>query len=109
MTPEEIIKGNRTLAFFDDNEIVENWDLTKDCHVEKLRYHKSYDWLHPVWVKFRDLDIWKLQSYQKLDFWNLYQRIAYALLYKTVLDAFKILVEAIEWYNSIKGKENGNN
>lgn len=80
--------------------------LTYDRAPEPL-YSKSYDWLMPVWYKFRDLhkgintqvllDIHK--DYRKeigntiLNSWDSSEGCA---------EACKLLAQAIEWYNANK-------
>jgi len=72
--------------------------------IEDLKYHISYDWLMPVWVKFRDLEN-EIVDYQfnKLAFYVLKAKIKDLLTEKdTPIEAFEELAKAIEWYNTIK-------
>lgn len=67
--------------------------------VDALKYYNSYDWLFPVWVKFRDL-----KNIDKIKFFNLWhsvekERIKIFLTESnTPKNAFTALAEAIKWY-----------
>lgn len=81
---------NKVIAEFDNYDIVEGLDLN-----DQLHYHESYDWLMPVWVKFRDL-------YPKDRGTHSYHchKICGIILNSGTSEAFEELYKAIEWYNS---------
>ena len=60
LTVEQIRNGNKVLGNFDGwiTPPDVNPDLGKKGNrltsYENLKYHTSYDWLMPVWVRFRD-------------------------------------------------------
>ncbi len=67
-----------------------------------MQYHKSYDWLMPVWFKFRDLK--KDKEFVKNNFIEFSCKkniIADSILEKSISEAHKLLYEAITWYNQL--------
>jgi hypothetical protein len=86
----KIEEGNRVLAEFEGN--------TND----RVFYHDSYDWLMPVWVKFRELRF--DDSKQRARFAKRRQDIRYAMTEGTVPELFAALVEAVRWWNEVKKK-----
>lgn len=71
---------------------------------DTLEYSTSYDWLMPVWHKFRDLKLdLDLHDYQA------YKRYWYELTNdiprKPIADVCSLLAEGIRWYNSTQNKE----
>lgn len=72
------------------NNRFENWD--------DVAYHTDYNWLHRVWVKFRDLT-------KKLEDASLAYRLCMiraAITDGTPEEAFLELGKAIEWYFNLK-------
>ena len=78
------------------NALEDNFGDILECE-----YHSSYEWLMPVWKKFRDLDI-KEDGYNKLAHMVHCGKIRIALCDETIKETFELLSEAIEWYNTIK-------
>lgn len=68
--------------------------------VAKLKYHTSWDWLHPVWVKFRDLKFTEETS-MKLHL-NYVARLSQNMVYDTIAEFHYRLYIAITWYNQQK-------
>lgn len=62
-----------------------------------LRYHCSWDWLQPVWVKFRDLKFQE-ETHMKLHL-NYVARLAQDIAYGTIDEFHHNLHIAITWYN----------
>lgn len=64
-------------------------------------YTKSYDNLMPAWVRFRDL---KFDQFQQpvLGYSERLWACEYAILRKSITEAFDELVKGIEWYESLK-------
>ena len=65
-----------------------------------LRYHCSWDWLCPVWVKFRDLKFSE-ETTMKLHL-NYVARIAQDIAYGAVGEFHRSLYNAITWLNQQK-------
>lgn len=84
-----------------------HWDFTewgKACwNSDGFRYHDSFDWLMPVWYKFKELKC--PEPYQ--DHWNKlgeFKRVVgQAILHHgpTPSEACRLLAEGIRWYNTI--------
>jgi len=94
MTRHEIQLGRMILAGFIEDERDEKY----------LKYNISRDALWPVWERFRDLkpisevpDI--IQHCKYID------RIARSLAYESIEKTFSLLVEAVEWYQKMKGEK----
>lgn len=67
-----------------------------------LRYHCSWDWIHPAWVKFRDCKF-NEETAMKLHL-NYVARIAQQIAYGTIEEFHHNLYIAITWYNENKKK-----
>lgn len=65
-----------------------------------VKYHTSYDWLIPVWVKFRELRFDDVEHQFKHS--ELKSLIGWMLVNGTIETTFTELGKAIEWYNSLK-------
>lgn len=104
MTPQEITHYSELMARFEGleltgNKVIIGWDLTNKPFLSDTNYHKSYDWLHRVWVKFRDLD----QRHWNKPEWHLHKaQIITAIIDSPIEEAFLELGKAVEWYNSQK-------
>lgn len=87
----------------------DNENATIEYHTFEpdLKYHSSWDWLHPAWDKFRDLSF--RGNIKNIFTHSIYRdRISKAISWGgTVTDAFKELVEAIKWYNSQTSPDRG--
>jgi hypothetical protein len=69
---------------------------------DTLEYSTSWDWLMPVWYKFRDLGIDNLtpDEYEMLrGYWNI---ISLSIPLHPIASVFAKLVEAVKWYNTVK-------
>jgi len=130
MTQEEINKYSVLMAEFigieETNIELSKWRLTNSpyskiftkSHSKYLDFDKSYDWLIPVWVKFRDLYLHQvnpkyniLETKEKLKQdviddilkWdNLKTELRRFITDEPIEKAFEELGKAIEWYNTIK-------
>lgn len=71
-----------------------------DYALNKLKYHTSYDWLHRVWEKFRDLKF--EDKIQDNDHTQWLMSIEIKLCYKSITEAFLELGKGLEWYYSLK-------
>ncbi len=75
---------------------------------EKFEFHTSWNWLMPVWYKFKELKYPVRSSLASGQFYSLfldYQRqIVKAITHSgpSPSEACKLLAEGIRWYNSIK-------
>lgn len=68
---------------------------------DELDFHKRADWLIHVWYKFRDLAV----SEENEDkFWDHRELICSAFSSGTFTNLYDSLVNAVQWYNSIKQK-----
>lgn len=69
--------------------------------VEGLKYHSNWNWLIPVWIKFRDLPYLRIK--EVLEHAEYMEYIQRAICQnETPSEAFEALVKGIIWYNSIK-------
>lgn len=72
-------------------------------NVNNLKYHSSWDWVHPVWEKFRDLTPFK-KSHQR---WN-HERhkdiISLALSHGTIEMVHESLYKGIKWFNKVNNQ-----
>lgn len=84
----------------------ERWSKDDERDLCSLNYDESYDWLMPVWRKFRDLNTPVLWGDNLSKFHNMSKEIARSIVCENTPDkAFDLLVEAVEWYNSINDKK----
>ena len=124
LTEQEIREGCLLLAEFDGmiylNELSNKYpngilvydDEENDeiFEPDDLEYHTSYDWLMPVWVKFRDMEseLNKLNVFAIMeDFIYHFYMVERALTRSKLLvpiQAFRALVSAVKWLNSIDNK-----
>jgi hypothetical protein len=58
-------------------------------------YHLSFDWIIPVWYKFRDLQINDHQH------WFFCEHVKEALCNKTLDDVYNVLGDALMWYKGL--------
>ena len=117
LTEQEIREGSEILALFegsnfcnDDIETYPNgyfiFEDTGAIESKDMVYHTSYGWLMPVWVKFRE----KLSEYRTFEpnegvqAANHVTTLETNILYGTKSEAFRALVSAVKWYNSIEKK-----
>lgn len=72
--------------------------------VNSLKYHSSWDWLMPVWVKFRTLNYDYSNGVKRDDLKKQHEDfrelILGALEIGSITMTFKYISEAIQWYNS---------
>lgn len=69
-----------------------------------FRYHIQYNWLMPVYCKFRDLPIADLV--RRHEHKQIMQPIKYALTHGTIEQLFIELTAAIKWYNNLSQNRN---
>ncbi len=113
MSNKEILEGNKIIAHWmgykpydngDKNFNPEDWYCGNGivyAQYKDLNYHASIDWLHPVWVKWRDIN--HFQGGNDFQTWQDFkQDICYKIMYRSVEEGFNELVKAITWYQSIK-------
>ena len=75
---------------------LENQDM---CFIEDLKFHSSYDWIHPVVVKINELIGFKTID-ECTDFENHMFTIIFGMKFRTPIEeVFGICVEFIKWYN----------
>lgn len=86
MTVQE---GNKIIERFMDNECAPGWSSF---------YHLKWDWLMPVWYKFRDLQI-NDETKRKLHT-NYVARLVQDLAYGTINEFHHNITIALTWYNS---------
>lgn len=106
----EASEMKRVIAIFDGFEFVNDApeDYPKGYYthkelgfltIEEMGYDCSYQWLMPVWVKFRDLKFedfkYQIEHSERKDI------IGLAILYGEINIAFERLSEAITWYNQL--------
>jgi hypothetical protein len=83
------------------------WGRKETMPVNELKYHSSWDWIHPVWVKFRDLKFTE-ETPMKLHL-NYMARLAQDIAYGTIEEFHHNLHIAIQWYNKQKEAANDTN
>jgi hypothetical protein len=88
--------AHRRSDFFRDNPVEV---FTK--HWEFPRYLTSWNWLMPVWYKFRDLKM-DLALHDYKTYKQHWYELANDIPRKPIEHVFKALVEAIKWYNTVK-------
>lgn len=71
---------------------------------EDMRYHSSWDWLMPVWGKFRALKFIE-ETTMKLHL-NYVARLAQDIAYGTIEEFHHNMHIAIQWYNKHKEANN---
>lgn len=92
MDTAHVAQGNRVLEAFMTNGA--------NAKVKGIPYHESYDWLMPVWVKFRELEFDNMGH--KINHAHHKQAITYKMAYGTLPELYEALVKAVEWVNSLK-------
>ena len=111
------LKNNKTKKqklIDDSNELIaifDGWELVEEDMVQKfkkngfwlynseLRYHSKWDYLIPIWYKFRDLRIEDLKA--EIEHSGFKLNISYCICYRDIDSAFQAIVSGIQWYNSI--------
>lgn len=98
---KQIIEGNAFIkAFYTKDHVRGQFGRVLSAH--EYKYFYSYDWIMPVFFKFRDLVITDESLFIQHDYWI--KKVVEALKYGDVEDkpskAFFVLIQAITWYNS---------
>ena len=76
----------------------ESFDVVND-----IPYQTSYDWIFPVWIKFRDIDSFTIEEYKnRIEYISCKNKIADLIPYISIDKLYEKLVQGITWYNSIK-------
>ena len=108
MTHEEktrIIAEFDGCEFHNDDEFYEHGYFLKDTsmvplEINELEYDLSYDWLMPVWHKFRDLRFRSINDQFTHSHYK--ESIIKEIANGNEETLFNALAEAIEWYNTTK-------
>lgn len=104
------IESNRIITEFDKLQINSEIPDTffKDGFmygISSLQYHSSWDWIMPVWIKFRDIDISEESDAIKNNMHKWINCLEKELCSADVpYDIFNSLATAIQWYNNYKRK-----
>lgn len=91
--------GNKLISEFMGilTEVKGNFLYTSIHWGSKLtQYHTSFDWLMPVWFKFRDMEA-PPEQWLKHEEWK--EVIARAITFGDINLAHSRLVDGIAWYN----------
>jgi hypothetical protein len=72
------------------------------CVAAYLHYHSNWEWLIPVWYKFRDLRFDDAKSQFKHADFKL--NISYCICYRDIQSAFQSIISGIQWYNQLNKK-----
>jgi len=95
---KEIIEGNKIISLFMRPENKKK-GLTDEAY-GLLEYHSSWDWLMPVYIKFKNLDI------KDVSFRGQHKQVCASfgngILSGDINNAFNDAVMAIKWYNQNK-------
>ena len=69
---------------------------------EQMSFNTSFDWLMPVWAKFRDLagDTYRGIEHQMM-YINIVQKLSRQISRISIEEFFKQMVLAVKWHNSI--------
>ena len=109
---QEILEGDKIIAEFVDCKIEGDSikrmskyysfprTMARTIHIDDLEYHSSWDWIMPVWYKFRDLKF-NEETASKLHL-NYVARLAQGLAYGTIEEFFHNMQIAIKWHNKTK-------
>lgn len=86
--------------YFNIKEVPLNED-GMDWHSEyDLEFHSSWDWLIPSWVKFNNLGLKHFSCIEIRKEYIMYRNIISQVIIKGDIEStFKLLSQAIEWYN----------
>lgn len=74
---------------------------------KNLEYHNSWDWLMPVWYKFRDLRFSETKLQLQHSNWK--TPIDNAICYQSIQSTHLLLFNAIQWYNQNTNNGSGQN
>jgi len=96
------IPDGKKYMIFPNNEIF----IYHSDYNSQLKYHSSWDWLMNVWHKFRDLKFKDDKLIMQHSDWK--SPIDNAICYQSIDSAHVLLYRAIQWYNSIKDKQEAN-
>lgn len=109
---KEITESNRLIAEFMGYVLAPNTEkplalYTDDehgfrahCRFDKVKYHASYDWLMPVWVKIREIIEDNIDRNATLCWYDTHQKsISHAILNYEIKIVFDRIVRFIQWYN----------
>jgi hypothetical protein len=68
-----------------------------DYYFYEVRYHESWDWLIPVWIKFRDLEFTDQDEFETACEYceHLISNLSNA---KNASDFYPYVLDAIKWY-----------
>lgn len=106
---EEIKTGNEVIARWMGGEIVEigfrfKEGISRGYHLpSELKYHKSWDWIIPVCLKWDSIPFSTWNPEQRIQYDAFAKRIEQeVLLFESPEYVRDTLVEAINWYTSNK-------
>lgn len=111
MTQKEVIEGNKILMkFLELNNINTEYDEGNIAYGKTgdgLSFNacKDYNDLMRVWFKFLEIDLYRFDLCYRDKLIMFKEKIGVLILYNTIDKSFKMLVKAIEYYNSIKQYE----
>lgn len=103
---KSIIETNKLIAKFEGHQI--NFGFKRDgilffgehISIDKLKYHKSWDWLMPVVKKISEFK--DIQKYKESEGWLAYYSLETGLFEVDIERVYKTVVEFINWYNENK-------
>lgn len=78
--------------------------LHESDNLEHTCYHTSWQWIHSVWEKFRNLRH-NLSGLSIRDHYEHSDKIGNAISYGTELQAFTALHDGIKWFNEINKQQ----
>ena len=95
---EETIKNNRLIAEFWGMELGDDktmyYDDAENLHpptpINELKFHSSWDWLMPVVVKIKGMNIEDEEMFNEIDFY----------VTSSIENLYSAVVRFIEWYNN---------
>ena len=100
MSNNEILKMIADFMQLETVLINEKWRWeSKHDGVHELRYDSSYDWLMPVWFKFRNLGIEIKGVTYKQNFRQISESFKNGITSSDIKGAYNDAAMAIKWYN----------
>lgn len=98
------VDNNRKIAAFDQRKFfghtIDKFGEGTLNELPEMKYHTSWDWLHPVFVKIKEYeencsnDIFFKEEFAKLSIFN-------TSIFISIENAYIRVIEFLDWYNSL--------
>lgn len=80
-------------------------DSAYNWTARQMQYHERYDWLFPVWQKFRDVKIPLSKTEDHFTHERKVKSISEAILNKPITEAHRLIWDGVKWLETIKTKK----